>query len=288
VLSRRAVLGLAHAAPHDTSALYLSTCVCCFVVNSSAVQIPVDKPRTERTLKMLKLRNTKRQSRNSDQLPIVITFKNSVALVWRCWNNLPAPYPSSKPTYGFTRLEYWVFLQRQRHKRVITPGCGQGSACFGPIRAPDAISHHFPPFPVVMICETHKPTSAKGLTKTRAEPPASRYLDGRSPLIPTNVRLADVTFPQMTSRHWPVSLPPPTLRGRGLVDSDKLQLLLQICTVLFSQTTRLDSHRREPSAAPTAQNSRPRNRHMQSIELIDPIDLYYTCFVRAIRSLKWR
>ena len=98
------------------------------------------------------------------------------------------------------------------------------------------------------------------------------------------MRLADVTFPtndvEALARLPAAS---PTLRGRGLVDSDKLQLLL-----LFSQTTRLDSHRREPSAAPTAQNSRPCNRHMQSIELIDLIDLYSTCFVRAIRSLKWR
>jgi hypothetical protein len=39
---------------------------------------------------------------------------------------------------------------------------------------------------------------------------------------------------------------------------------------------------------PTTLQFRPRNRHMHSIEFIESIDLYYTCFVRAIRSVKWR
>lgn len=68
----------------------------------------------------------------------------------------------------------------------------------------------------------------------------------------------------------------------------KLQPLPQVCSSFLSQTTCLDSHRREPSVTSYNPEFRSRNRHMQLIELIDPIDLYYTCFVRAIRSVKWR
>jgi hypothetical protein len=67
---------------------------------------------------------------DSDQLPIVIILKNRVALV-----------------SGMS------FCNGQRGTLVIMLGCDQGSGLLWPHRAPDAISHQFPPFSGVMICE---------------------------------------------------------------------------------------------------------------------------------------
>ena len=102
------------------------------------------------------------------------------------------------------------------------------------------------------------------------------------------MRLADLTFPtndvealaRLLPRLWGQDGTLLTVINRSVFPRSAPSFSLRQTALIRTGVSHLQH--------PTAQNSRPRNKHMQSTEIIDPIDLYYTCFVRAIRSLKWR